>query len=388
MIRALSLSTLFPHAAQPNLGLFVARSLLAAQDAGADVTVIAARGVPPWPLSRHPRYAALAALPEQDEWSGLLVHRPAFRHWPVVGAGRTVRAMTRVVLPLARRLHSERPFDVVDAQFFFPDGPVAQAVAEALRLPFSAKARGADIHHWGRQPATAAQVIAAGRTADGLLAVSAAMKADMVALGLPGERIAVHRTGLDRSLFAPRDRVAAQSEFGLTGPAIATVGALIERKGQALVIDALTRLPGTTLVLAGDGPDRAALQALAVERGVADRVRFLGPVANDRLPTLLSAVDAMVLPSASEGLANAWVESLACGTPIVISDAGGAAELLTDPAAGRIVARDPDAIAAAVLALRAAGTEPNRVADAAAAYSWEANGAALVEHWQGLMRRD
>ena len=387
MVRVLSLSTLFSNAAQPNLGLFVARSLLAARDAGADVTAIAARGVPPWPLSRHPRYAALAALPEQDEWSGLTVHRPAFRHWPIVGAGRTVRAMTGAVLPLARRLHGERPFDVVDAQFLFPDGPVARAVAEALGLPFSVKARGADIHHWGRQKATAAQVIAAGRMADGLLAVSAAMKADMVALGLPAERIAVHRTGLDRSLFAPGDRASARAEFGLTGPAIATVGALIERKNQNLVMGALPRLPGTTLLLAGEGPDRSSLEALAAERGVADRVRFLGPVANDRLPTLLNAVDVMVLPSASEGLANAWVESLACGTPIVISDAGGAAELLTAPAAGRIVARDPDAIAAAVLALREADTAAERVAEAAAGYSWEANGAVLVEHWRRLVER-
>ena len=382
--RVLSLSTLFPNRHEPNLGLFVERSLTAAVEAGAEVTVIAARGLPPGPLARHPRYAALATLPEREVWSGLEVHRSAFAHWPLVRVGGSARRMARAVLPLARRLHAERPFNLVDAQFFWPDGPVAKVVAEALGLPYSVKARGADIHHWGRARPAARQLVEAGRCADGLLAVSAALRADMVALGMPGERITVHPTGLDRARFRPLDRAAARAAFGLTGPAIATVGALIERKGQALVVDALTRLPGTTLLLAGDGPDRAMLEARAAERGVADRVRFLGAVANERLPRLLNAADATVLPSASEGLANAWVESLACGTPLVISAAGGAAELLTDPAAGRIVTRDPDAIAKAVLALRGEATPPERKAQAVAGYSWEANGAALVAHWACL----
>ncbi len=383
--RVLSLSTLFPSTAQPTLGLFVERSLAAAQAAGADVTVIGARGLPPPPLDRHPRYRATAALPERERRGALTVHRPRFRHWPVVGQSGTVRRMAAAVLPLAVALHQRRPFDLVDAQFFYPDAPVARAVAAALDLPYCAKARGADIHHWGHQPRTAAAVIRAGRDAARLLAVSEAMARDMAALGLPAERIAVHRTGLDRDRFRPLPRDPARAALDLTGPAIATVGALIERKGQALVIEALTRLPDTTLLLAGEGPDRAALVARAAALGVGDRVRLLGSVPPDRLPALLSAVDATVLPSRSEGLANAWVESLACGTPIVISDAGGAAELLTDPAAGRIVAREADAIARAVLDLRAAATPPNRVARAVDGYSWRANGAALVEHWRALV---
>ncbi len=384
-LRVLSLATLFPSSAQPGLGLFVERSLAAARDAGAEVTVVAARGLPPPPLDRHPRYRALAALPEREARGGLAVHRPRFLHWPAVGHGGTARRMAAAVLPRARALHAERPFDLVDAQFFFPDAPAARIVAGALGLPYCAKARGADIHHWGGHPRTAAAVARAGRDAAGLLAVSAAMARDMAALGMPADRIAIHPTGLDRERFRRVPEREARAAFRLAGPAIATVGALIERKGQALVIDALARLPGTVLLLAGEGPDRAALDARATALGVADRVRFLGAMPHELLPVLLSAVDAMALPSRSEGLANAWVESLACGTPIVISDAGGAAELLTDPAAGRIVAREPDAIAEAVLALRAEATPPDEVARAVDGYSWEANGRALVAHWRGLV---
>jgi hypothetical protein len=65
--------------------------------------------------------------------------------------------------------------------------------------------------------------------------------------------------------------------------------------------------------------------------GLGDRVRLTGAVAHDAMPGLMAAADVMALASASEGLANVWVEALACGTPIVVPDVGGAREVVTDP---------------------------------------------------------
>ncbi len=122
---------------------------------------------------------------------------------------------------LRRLRRSAFAFDVIDAEFFFPDGPAAVRLGRALGVPVSIKARGADIHHWGRQRFTARQVRDAGLAADGMLAVSAALKADMVALGLPAAHIRVHYTGVDLDRFRPspgsgggeggarRDRAAA-----------------------------------------------------------------------------------------------------------------------------------------------------------------------------------
>jgi glycosyltransferase involved in cell wall biosynthesis len=138
-------------------------------------------------------------------------------------------------------------------------------------------------------------------------------------------------------------------------------------------------------MLVGTGPDRGALEALAREAGLAERVHFLGSLDHSLLPVVLSAADAMVLPSASEGLANAWVEALACGCPLVIGDAGGARELVTRPEAGRIVARDAGAIAAAVRELLDDPPPREAVAECAARFSWEANAAALAEYYAGLM---
>jgi glycosyltransferase involved in cell wall biosynthesis len=259
-------------------------------------------------------------------------------------------------------------------------------LGRAFDVPVSIKARGADIHGWGSVGPTRRQVVDAGRGADGLLCVSAAMKADMVALGMPADRIAVHYTGVDHARFFVRDRAAAKMALGVAGPVLVGVGALIGRKGHDLAIAALAEIPEAVLVLIGAGPERVALEALAVRIGVSDRVRFLGSIDQDRIADWLAAADAMVLMSASEGLANAWVEALACGTPIVIADVGGAREVLGRADAGRLVAREPGAVAAAVREVLAAAPDREIVAAAAARFDWEVNAAQLRAHLLGLCR--
>lgn len=389
-LRVLSLATLYPHAQAPNFGVFVARQMEAVVQAGTvDLTLVNPIGLPPFPLDRHPRYRALARLPQSEDWNGVHVLRPRFRLLPAIGGRFNAAAVARAVLPLARRLHAAQPFDLVDAQFFYPDGPAAVAIARALGLPSSIKARGADIHHWGRARGTARQVREAGCAATGLLAVSQGLAADMAGLGLPAGRITLHRTGLDRARFRPLDREASRAALGLppTGVLLASVGALIPRKGQRYAIEALGALPEAALVIAGAGPDEATLRALAAERGLADRVHFLGAVPHAELPTVLSAADVFVLPSASEGLANAWVEALACGTPVVTTPIPGAQELLTDPAYGRFAGRDGAQIAAAVRALLAERPAREAVLRGAEGFSWEANASALIAHWRALTER-
>jgi glycosyltransferase involved in cell wall biosynthesis len=388
-LRVISLSTLYPNGQVPSFGIFVERQMQAVTKRGdVDLTLINPIGLPPFPLSLHPRYRHLRRLPEREVRGGVTVLRPRFMLLPKVGSRFNAGAIVRAVLPIVRRLHAEQPFDLVDAQFFHPDGFAAARIGAVLGLPVSIKARGADIQHWGHQRATASQIRKAGRHAAGLLAVSKGLIDDMAALGLPREKITLHRTGLDADLFRPYDRRMCRDQLGLPRETtvLATVGALIPRKGQRFVIEALGRLPNAILLLAGTGPDEPALRALAASLGLSERVRFLGSAPHNELPVLLNAADVFVLPSASEGLANAWVEALACGTPVVTSPIPGAQELITDPDWGRLVPRDGGAIAAAVNAILAAPPAPERVQEATAGMSWQANAAALVEHWRRLAR--
>jgi glycosyltransferase involved in cell wall biosynthesis len=385
MLRVLTLSTLFPDATRPTFGPFVERQTLGlAAHPDVEIRVMAPVGIPP--LGRfHPRYAGLARLPDVETWKGLAVYRTPFGHIPGVGGGWDARALARALRRPLKGIHAQFPFDVIDAQFFWPDGPAAVTLGRELGVPVSIKARGADIHHWGKNPATAGQVVAAGQSADAMLAVSAAMKADMVALGMPGDRITVHYTGVDKALFAVRDRAAAKPALAIRGPLIVSVGALIDRKGQGYVVEALSALPEATLVLIGKGEDETALKAKAAALGVVDRVRFMGTLPASVIADWLAAADVMALPSASEGLANAWVEALASGTPVVTCDVGGARELFDRPEAGKLVARDAGQIASAISALLSDPPAREAVAATVERFSWEANTAALYAHLTGLV---
>lgn len=387
----LVLSTLYPNAVNPRFGTFVARSIEALAKRGDwRVTVVSPIGVPPLALGR---YRALADLPEVSEEGGVTIYRPHFTLIPRIGARRNAAAIARAVLPLARRLHAALPLDLIDAQFFCPDGPAAAEIAEDLGLPLTIKARGSDISFWGAHDFARRQMLAAASSAKGLLAVSRDLAGQMAAMGMDAGKITVHYTGLDRDRFRPFDhpqlRRQLSEELGFEMPAnaplLACVGALIERKGQGIAIAALKAVPGARLVLIGKGEDEARLRALAASEGVAERVLFAGLIDHDLMPLILSAADVMVLPTASEGLANAWVEALACGTPVVTCDVGGARELIFSPTAGRLVARNTASVAAGINAIL--NNPPPREAVAALTehFSWDANAVALAEHYERLV---
>lgn len=385
MRRLLSISTLYPATGRPGFGRFVSRQMQALAERGDwEVTVVNPIGMPPVPMKR---YATLKGVPEVQEQGAVTIHHPRFLLIPGLSGPINPALIAHAVLPLAKRLHAEQPFDMIDAQFFYPDGPAAAKVARALEVPLAIKARGSDIHLWGQRSWPRRQMIEAARQSSVLLSVSQALANDMIALGMPADRIRVHYTGLDRSRFRPLERQAARQlvsalpslQIWSEGRLLLCVGALIAIKGQALAIRAMTLLPDDVrLAIAGTGADETVLKRLVQQLGLESRVHFLGSVEHDILPHLLCAADAMVLPSEREGLANAWIESLACGTPVVIPDIGGAREVVADSSAGRIADRTPEAIAEAVSELLQSPPTQDAVAANAVRFSWEANASALA----------
>lgn len=387
MIRVLTLATLFPDASRPTFGPFVERQTLGiAAHPDIELRVVAPIGVPPWPINQIARYRAFTKLPKRETWKRLDVYRPRFFHIPGMDGSLDPGAMVRTLKPLLTDIRREFAFDLIDAQFFFPDGPAAVALGDHFGVPVSIKARGADIHFWGSNPGSKTQIIDAGKRAGGMLAVSAAIKADMVAMGMPEDRILVHYTGVDLARFKPLDRGAEKAARGIKGPLIVSVGALIPRKCQGLIIEALPSLPGATLVLIGKGEDQDKLASQADALDVADRVWFTGAIPQDEIAGWLGAADVMALPSASEGLANAWVEALACGTPIVLSDVGGARELVDRDAAGCIVKPSSAAIGEAIARLIAAPPSQAEVRATAERFTWERNTEALYAHFKALVQ--
>ena len=332
-------STLYPNAAQPNHGVFVENRLRETiAQGGIEAEVVAP--VPYFPVSHRffGRYSAYARAPYHEVRHGLSVWHPRYAVIPKVGAAWTPEALFRAGLSLVRRLQGAgQRFDVIDAHYAYPDGVAAARLGRALRMPVVITGRGTDLTLIPNNPKARAQILWAAQEAVASVTVCEDLRRRLIALGAPAERTLVLRNGVDLELFRPRDRARARAALGAEGFILLCVGSLIERKGHDLVIEALTQLPDCTLVIAGDGPRRAELEALARRVGAQDRVRFLGETPHADLPDLYAAADVLLLPSSREGWANVLLEAMACGTPVVATDVNGTGEVVRSAAAGLLM---------------------------------------------------
>ncbi len=158
-----------------------------------------------------------------------------------------------------------------------------------------------------------------------------------------------------------------RSALGLEGPTLAFAGRLTAQKALGVSLEAVAQVDGVSLVLAGDGPDREALEHRAAELGLGQRVRFLGALPRERVLELFRAADAAILSSDWENFPHTVVEALAVGTPVVATAVGGVPEVVCDGANGLLVpARDTSALAGAVRRLFADAVLRARLTAAAA----------------------
>ena len=149
-----------------------------------------------------------------------------------------------------------------------------------------------------------------------------------------------------------RGFLASRLGIPLPGPVLSSIGRLSVEKGHADLLDAVHLLAThghhVSVVLAGDGPARAALHDKASALGLSSAVHFAGYV--DQPERVLEETDLAVLPSHTEGLPNAALEALAMEVPLLATRVGGTPEVVTDGETGRLVeARSPRALADGIL---------------------------------------
>jgi len=373
-MKILTFSTLYPHAARPSHGIFVEtrlRHLLASGKVESRVVAPV-----PWFPSRNPRfgaYAVHAAAPREERRHGIQVLHPRYPLVPKIGMTLTPFLLAWAVRPAIGRILSSFAFDLIDAHYFYPDGVAAILLGRHFGKPVVITARGTDVNLIPRYRLPRAMIRWAARHAAGIITVARALKDDLVNAGVPGERIEVLRNGVDLQLFRPIEREAARRRLSVSRTTLLSVGHLVPRKAHDLVIQALRWLPEMDLIVIGDGPERGALGALARESGVGDRVKFAGALAQEELRDYYGAADALVLASSREGWANVLLESMACGTPVIASRAGGTPEVVAAPEAGVLMTeRTPEALAQAVRRLFARHPDRGATRRYAERFGWGA----------------
>jgi glycosyltransferase involved in cell wall biosynthesis len=162
--------------------------------------------------------------------------------------------------------------------------------------------------------------------------------------GIPAERVAVVPNFVDEDAFqvpTAEERQGMRARLGVDAgdTVVGIIANLLPVKDHASLLRAIAALtpawPKLRLVLVGDGPERPALESLARDLSIADRVRFAGRIVNK--PNLHHAFDVSVLCSRSEGLSNSVLEAMAAGRPVVATDVGAIGDAVLDGVTGRLV---------------------------------------------------
>jgi teichuronic acid biosynthesis glycosyltransferase TuaC len=355
-IRLLVFTSLYPNAAQPRHGVFVEERLRHLVDSGRiSATVVAPVPWFPFPNPMFGSYATFSSVPAKEERYGIQILHPRYPVIPKLGMSIAPFLMYRALLPVLRKLKAEgTDFELIDAHYFYPDGVAAAHLGAAMGRPVAITARGSDVTWIPRYGRPRRQIQWAAEHAAAIVTVSQALKDRLASLGVNPEKVTVLRNGVDLDRFAPLDRTAIRARLGLQGPVWLTVGNLIELKGVNIAVEALARVPDTTLLIAGDGPEAQKLRGLVERLGLAARVRFLGAIPQAELCSYYNAADALVLASSREGMPNVVLEAMACGTPVIATSVGGIPELITAPQAGELMReRCPEALVLAWNTLQA-----------------------------------
>jgi teichuronic acid biosynthesis glycosyltransferase TuaC len=351
-LRVLTFTSLYPNKVNPLQGIFIHQRVIhLARFPETTVEVIApVPYFPPW--LQKTRWQHLSQVPRQEEIDGVRVHHP--RYPLATGISMPVHGLLEFLgsLSLARRLHNEINFDCIDAHFVYPDGFAAVLLGKALGLPVIVSARGTDMNVYPSFRIIRPMLRWTLTHAAGAIAVSADLKKKMTDLGAPEPNVRVISNGVDVERFQRLDVRESRKFLGLPEevPIAVSVGSLIESKGHHLLISAVEeltrRFPKLRLHIIGEGVYRARLEELVREKRLQDRVFLMGNRPNEELSSWFSAADISCLMSSREGWPNVVSESLACGTPVLATRAGGTPEIITSPDIGTFVERDIRSIAA------------------------------------------
>lgn len=318
-------------------------------------------------------------LPHQEQDGRIVIHRvPSLRR-------RQDRStpLEQMIFLLSASLRCMRLIphfqpDAVLAFFGIPSGMVAWLIRKRYGIPYVVSLRGGDVpgfrpydfrvYHKLMAPflrlvwKDASSVVA---NSDGLRRLASAFDSRFEIPTIPN--------GVDLVSYAVNNR-------DWSSPRLLSVGRIVHQKGLDLAMHALGSLKDLDWEwrIAGDGPQRAALQRLAEQLGIADRVEFLGWQSGQQLLTYYRQANIFLFPSRHEGMPNAILEAMASGLPVIASCIAGNEELVIDGQTGCLVAsEDVDALRAALQTLltdpdlrRQMGIASRRRAEEN--YSWEA----------------
>ena len=389
-MRALVVAEFYPRADDPVLGVWAHEQAKAARDAGAQIEVaVLQRVIPPAATPRTqmaPAALKLARHPRRLQLDGITVTYVPFASPPRWRSYGSWGAWAAPPLALALKLIRRRfAYDVVHAHNAVP---AADALLRAReRAPLVISEHGADIFHTAVEHEAGRRAAAAAFARARIVLANSAGIAD-AARELGAQTTRVVHLGTDLP-GAPEQR-----HEGLT---LATVAHLVARKRHADVLRAIwllrERRPGIRYHVIGDGPERGALEALAAELGLRERVRFHGQLEHSGAVREARRCSLFVMPSVDEAFGVAYVEAMAGRVPAIgaLGEPGPAEIVAAGGGLRQVAPGDVTALADAIAemthdtrTLTELGIEARATVERA--FTWPACGAATLAAYEDAVR--
>jgi teichuronic acid biosynthesis glycosyltransferase TuaC len=258
--------------------------------------------------------------------------------WGLSSAGAFLFAS---LLPELRRLHAAHPVHLIHAHSALPCGHAASLLSRELKIPFVVTVHGLDAfstRQVGGYAGTWCARVSRSvyRTACSVICVSEKVR-DQVIEGAAPVNTTVVYNGVDPQMFSPADGEP-------DAPVILSVGNLIPVKGHELLLRAFAAIqnqfPELSLEIIGDGPERARLQRLSNEQGVAGRVHFRGRQSRQQVAEAMRRPTIFALPSRYEGLGCVYLEAMAAAKPVVACLGQGIDEVIEQGVNGCLIRPD------------------------------------------------
>ncbi len=387
-------SSLFPNQLQPMSGLFIRERMFRV---GRYLPMVVVAPVPWFPfqsLVRRFRPGFRPQAPGTESQQGITIYHPRFLSVPGAFKSLDGLLMALCCLPVMLRLKRQHQLSLIDAHFAYPDGYAATWLGKWCRVPVTITMRGTEVRH-AADPGLRPLMHAALSRANRVFSVSESLRQVALSCGIAPGKVRVVGNGVDIAKFVRHPQAGARAALGISDNAkvLITVGGLVERKGFHRVIAALPEVCAkypelVYLVVGGASPEgdwTSKLKQMVSEAKLGDVVRFLGPIAADKLSQPLSAADVFVLSTRNEGWANVLLEAMACGLPVVTTDVGGNREVVSSDQLGEIIPFDDHAaLVKAILAALERRWNRDHIRSYAEANTWDGRVATLVDEFRGL----
>jgi glycosyltransferase involved in cell wall biosynthesis len=344
-VKAIVVAPIYPSPDNPQAGIFVHRQIVNLAEQGVECRVLVYRPAPPpfprWMLRRSWLKYYWKRIGWPHESDGVKADHIFYnRRWT---DGEDV--VPEIAESLIRFVESERiEADVIYAHWLWTGGAAALRMRERFGWPVAAIARGSEMHDWhAAHPYCRSYVGKVLREADSVLTNCEDLRsrAEEIAPG-SSMRIDVIYNGCDPGKFRPADdksQVRQEIGFSSQQKLLLFCGDVINRKGITELTAAWSDFSSTHsdwhLVMVGRVVEKGLAEEL--KRPGNGRVTFTGQIPHARVVKYLQAADAYVQPSRLEGLANATMEAMAVGLPVITTDTCGQRELIEDGVNGWIV---------------------------------------------------